>query len=118
MTWNLQVLECAVQEYLTAEEEYRLFIKIWKPCNSSRWLKETAQEREEYIKFTERRDAKWDTVVTICKMLDWDVNALVSIVKSINRYSKTSRKVRQVRPFWALNKPSQRKPFRNAGQQL
>lgn len=87
--YSLETLKRAVTEYLNAEEEYRIFLKSWKP---GWWENKTAKEREDYTKFDEREQGAWNTVIMMCKMIHIEPDTLIPIIKSVNRWEKHSGK--------------------------
>lgn len=87
--FNPHVLITYVNDYFYAEEERRLFLRKWK---GGWWESKTAQEREDYTKYSERSDKMWDALVSMCQMINIDIDRLLAIVKSINRYDKNHGK--------------------------
>ena len=87
--YNISVLIQAVRDYLYAEQELKLFLRTW---TGGWWHKKTAQEREDYTKYTEQSSGKWDTVMVLCRLLDIESEDLIAMVKSIDRWERHSGK--------------------------
>lgn len=85
MSYNIQVLIEATQDYFVAETDLRNFLKTWVP---GWWEGKTAEQREKYTKYTERSQATFNTVIMMCKLVNVDMDALLSMVKAINRWEK------------------------------
>lgn len=82
---NLEALIQMVNDYLYAEEELKLFLRTWK---GGWWQNKTAQEREDYTKYTERSSKLWGGLSTMCRAFNIDVDRLISFVKCLNRQER------------------------------
>lgn len=86
---NLNTLEVAVNEYFQAEEERQIFLKTWV---GGWWESKTAKQREDYTKHDERVSGKWNTVITICRLIGIDCTALIVVIKAFNRFTRNGGK--------------------------
>lgn len=86
--YDINVLIEAVNDYLYAENELKLFLRTWK---GGWWTNKTAQEREDYTRYDRTSSEKWNTVNMMCRLLDIDSDRLIAMVKSMNRYEKRER---------------------------
>ncbi|MDF2499335.1 MAG: hypothetical protein K0Q77_49 [Anaerosporomusa subterranea] len=86
--YKLNVLIEAVNEYFYAEQELKIFLKTWVP---GWWESKTAKEREDYTKYTERSQEKYNTVNMLCKLINIDMKDLFSIIKCMNRYERLTK---------------------------
>lgn len=88
-SYDIETLVSAVQDYFIAKEDWQMFLKTWIP---GWWEDKTAEQREMYIKLSERYNAAHNAVITICKLVDIDFNTLMAIVKAIARHEKNHGK--------------------------
>jgi hypothetical protein len=87
-SYNVNTLIEAVNEYFYSEEELKRFLKTWVP---GWWESKTPKQREDYTKYTERNNEKYNTVHMLCKLINIDLAALVAMVKGMKRYEKRTR---------------------------
>lgn len=83
--YNINVLIEATNDYFYAEEELKRFLKTWVP---GWWEDKTAKERENYTKYTERSNEKGRALSMLCKLVDIDMDTLISMCKAINRWER------------------------------
>jgi hypothetical protein len=84
-TYDINTLTQAVNDYFYSEEEIKLFLKTWV---HGWWEDKTAKEREEYTKYHERNNEKYNTVNMLCQLVNIDMKELIAMVKAFNRYEK------------------------------
>lgn len=106
--YKLSILTQAVTEYFEAESEYRKFLKTRKP---NFWESKTAQERAEYTRHLGRTESAWNTLIMMCKLVTVNIDALIPIVKAINRWEKNHGKYDR-HLDWNFLRYSQDKNFR------
>lgn len=89
MPCNLSALHQAVNDYFYAEEEYQKFLKT---CTPGDMEYKTGKERQDYTKYLERAQGAWNTIIMMCKLVGVDSNALIPIIKAINRWERNHGK--------------------------
>lgn len=87
-SYNLNVLIEAVNDYFYAEQDLKIFLKTWTP---GWWESKAAEERERYVKHTERSQEKYNAIFLLCKLVNVDIKALFAIVRCMNRYERLTR---------------------------
>ncbi len=85
MEYNINTLIEAAQDYLYAVNDQQIYCIGWHDL----WLPSLPAEKQvAYTKHDERVSCKWDMVRMMCKMVDVDSDALIGMVKAINRYER------------------------------
>lgn len=87
--YDVNVLLDIVRDYFCEETELQMFLKTWTPG----WgPNKPPEERISYAKHDERATATWKAIVAACRLVDADIDTLIAVVKSIDRYEKHSGK--------------------------
>jgi len=86
--YNINILIQAVNDYFCAEQELKMFLETWVP---GWWENKTTKQREDYTKYTERDQEKFNTVSMLCQLIKIDMDSLITTVKAMNRYEKLTK---------------------------
>ncbi len=87
-SYNVKALLDMAQEYLNAENEYRLFCLTFK----GGWV--PSMKSEEYGAYCIRETASRYTYYALrsaCKVVSTDMNTVIAMAKAMNRYEKRER---------------------------
>lgn len=87
-SYNIRALLDMAQDYLNAENEYRIFCLTFK----GGWIPN--MDPEEYGNYVRKETAStctWDALRSACEVISADVDAVVATAKSMNRYEKRNR---------------------------
>lgn len=87
--YNIEVLISTVDEALTEEQEWQTFVKTWKPGYVSDMHPEKVYQ---YYHREGRMNSAWNAVQVVCRLLDIDQDAVIGVVKSMNRYMRHHRR--------------------------
>ena len=86
--YNVKALLDMAQEYLTAENEYRLFLRTWK----GGWVPSMDPEKYgEYVRRDVMTSATYDALRSACKVVDADLDSVITTAKAMNRYERRER---------------------------
>ncbi len=89
-TYKPEILVEIAQEYLQAEEAFRVFVKKHTPfpgyCNLT-----NRDDESEYWRLYKGNSCTLDALCSACRMVDADVETVLSTVKAMNRYEKRER---------------------------
>ena len=86
--YNVKALLDMAQEYLNAENEYRVFLLTFK----GGWVPST--KPEEYGEYRHKETASTCTAYALrcaCEVVSADMDAVIAMAKSMNRYEKRER---------------------------
>ena len=86
--YNVKSLLDMAQEYLNAENEYRVFLLTFK----GGWVPST--KPEEYGEYRHKETASTCTAYALrcaCEVVSADMDAVIAMAKSMNRYEKRER---------------------------
>ena len=86
--YNVKSLLDMAQEYLNAENEYRVFLLTFK----GGWVPST--KPEEYGEYRHKETASTCTAYALrcaCEVVSADTDAVIAMAKSMNRYEKRER---------------------------
>lgn len=87
-SYNIRALLDMAQNYLNAENEYRIFCLTFK----GGWV--PSLDTEEYGNYVRKETAStctWDALRSACEIVSVDVNAVLTTAKAMNRYEKRNR---------------------------
>ena len=87
-SYNVKSLLDMAQEYLNAENEYRVFLLTFK----GGWV--PSMKPEEYGEYRHKETASTCTAYALrcaCEVVSADVNAVIAMAKAMNRYEKRER---------------------------
>ena len=87
-SYNVKSLLDMAQEYLNAENEYRVFCLTFK----GGWV--PSMKPEEYGAYCQKETASKCTFYALrsaCEVVSADVNAVIAMAKAMNRYEKRNR---------------------------
>lgn len=87
-SYNVKALLDMAQEYLNAENEYRVFCLTFK----GGWV--PSMKPEEYGRYCTMEAASrhtWDALRSACKIVSADMAAVIAMAKAMNRYEKRER---------------------------
>lgn len=87
--YNIEVLLSTVDEALTEEQEWQLFIKTWKPGYVSDMNPEKVYQ---YYYREGRMNSAWNAVQVACRLLNIDQAIVIGVVKGMNRYQRHHRR--------------------------
>ena len=89
-TYKPEILVEMAQEYLQAEEAFRVFVKKHTPfpgyCNLS-----DRNDESEYWRLDRSVSCTWDALRSACRMVDANIDAVLAMAKAMNRYEKRER---------------------------
>lgn len=78
------------QEYLRAEEALRVFVKKHTPfpgyCDLTK-----RNDESEYWRLDKESSCTWDALRSACRMVDADMETVLSTAKAMNRYERRKR---------------------------
>ena len=86
--YNVKALLDMAQEYLNAENEYRVFLLTFK----GGWVPST--KPEEYGEYRHKETASTCTAYALrcaCEVVSADMDAVIAMAKAMNRYEKRER---------------------------
>ena len=86
--YNVKSLLDMAQEYLNAENEYRVFLLTFK----GGWV--PSMKPEEYGEYRHKETASTCTAYALrcaCEVVSADMDAVIAMAKSMNRYEKRER---------------------------
>ena len=86
--YNVKALLDMAQEYLNAENEYRVFLLTFK----GGWVPST--KPEEYGEYPHKETANTCTAYALrsaCEVVSADMDAVIAMAKAMNRYEKRER---------------------------
>ena len=86
--YNVKALLDMAQEYLNAENEYRVFLLTFK----GGWVPRT--KPEEYGEYRHKETASTCTAYALrcaCEVVSADMDAVIAMAKAMNRYEKRER---------------------------
>ncbi len=86
--YNVKALLDMAQEYLNAENEYRVFLLTFK----GGWVPST--KPEEYGEYRHKETASTCTAYALrcaCEVVSADMDAVIAMAKAMNRYEKWER---------------------------
>ena len=86
--YNVKALLDMAQEYLNAENEYRVFLLTFK----GGWV--PSMKPEEYGEYRHKETASTCTAYALrcaCEVVSADTDAVIAMAKSMNRYEKRER---------------------------
>ena len=86
--YNAKALLDMAQEYLTAENEYRLFLLTWK----GGWV--PSMDPEKYGAYVRREvtaSTTYDALRSACEVVSADLGAVIATAKAMNRYERRER---------------------------
>lgn len=86
--YNVKALLDMAQEYLNAENEYRVFLLTFK----GGWV--PSMKPEEYGEYRHKETASTCTAYALrcaCEVVSADMDAVIAMAKSMNRYEKRER---------------------------
>lgn len=86
--YNVNALLDMAQEYLNAENEYRVFLLTFK----GGWV--PSMKPEEYGEYCKKEAASnytYDTLRSACKIVSADMAAVLAMAKAMNRYENQER---------------------------
>lgn len=86
--YNVKALLDMAQEYLNAENEYRVFLLTFK----GGWVPST--KPEEYGEYSHKETASTCTAYALrcaCEVVSADMDAVIAMAKAMNRYEKRER---------------------------
>ena len=86
--YNVKSLLDMAQEYLNAENEYRVFLLTFK----GGWV--PSMKPEEYGEYRHKETASTCTAYALrcaCEVVDADMDAVIAMAKAMNRYEKRER---------------------------
>jgi len=89
-TYKPEILVEMAQEYLQAEEALRVFVKKHTPFPGYCDLTSRSDESE-YWRLDKESSCTWDALRSACRMVDTDMETVLSTVKAMNRYEKRER---------------------------
>lgn len=87
-SYNVKSLLDMAQEYLNAENEYRVFLLTFK----GGWVPST--KPEEYGEYRHKETASTCTAYALrcaCEVVSADMDAVIAMAKAMNRYEKRER---------------------------
>ena len=87
-SYNVKALLDMAQEYLNAENEYRVFLLTFK----GGWV--PSMKPEEYGEYRHKETASTCTAYALrcaCEVVSADMDAVIAMAKAMNRYEKRER---------------------------
>ena len=83
--YNVKALLDMAQEYLTAENEYRIFLLTWK----GGWVPSMDPEKYgEYVRRDVTSSTTYDALRSACEVVSADLGAVIATAKAMNRYER------------------------------